>query len=100
MTQNGIVQALTILGGLSGLAAILNAFWSRKKAPADAAAVLTTAASGLVAGLQSRIDELERRQRKQEALNREHRKWDALVVTHLKQVGIVIPEPPNLNADL
>ena len=97
--NDGIVQVLTILGGLSGIAAVVNAILSRRKIGADAAAVLTQAASGLVGDLTKRIATLEERQRKQEVLNREHRKWDAIVVDHLKGAGIVVPEPPTLHVD-
>lgn len=94
-----MVQLLTAIGGLAGLGSVANAFYSRRKAPADAASILTNAASGLVHDLTERIGVLEDRQRRQEVLNREHRRWDAEMVMRLKSAGIDVPEPPTLNVD-
>ncbi len=99
MTDSTFVQLLTLVGGLGGVAALLNAIWSRKRAPADAASILTKAASGLVLDLQKRIDVLEKRQRRQETANREHRKWDIALVLSARAVGIEAPDPPSLNPD-
>lgn len=94
-----LIKILTIAGGLSGIAAVINAVISRRKVGADAASVLTQAASGLVTDLQAQIDELKAWKRGQNHLLAEHRKWDSIVVRHLKDAGIDVPEPPSLTPD-
>lgn len=92
--DNSLVQVLTVAGGLSGIAAVVNAVISRRKVGADAAAVLTNAATGLVTDLQAQIDELKAWKREHTRLLIEHRRWDAVVARHLKDAGIDVPEPP------
>jgi hypothetical protein len=100
VTDSLLVQALLALGGFAGIGSVLNAFWSRRKAPADAASILTKAAGDLVTSLADRIQALEDRQRKQEAQIRAHRIWDVDVAARMRAAGIDAPEPPTLNADL
>lgn len=95
-----LVKILTILGGLSGIAAVINAVISRRKVGADAASVLTQAASGLVSDLRREVDDLKAWKREQIRLNTQHRAWDSLVAAHLKDAGIDVPEPPSLTPDL
>lgn len=92
-----IIQLLTVLGGLSGIAAIINAVLSRRKVGADAASVLTQAASGLVADLQKQIDAMKTQLREQSALLAEHRVWDKAVARQLRDAGLPVPDPPPLS---
>jgi hypothetical protein len=94
-----LVKILTILGGLSGMAAVINAVVSRRKVGADAASVLTQAASGLVSDLRREVDDLKAWKREEVQLLDAHRRWDRLVAQHLKDAGIDVPDPPPLTPD-
>lgn len=112
-----ILQALAALGGLAGIAAIINAVMGKRKIGAEATEIIERAAAGVVTRLegeiqrkdaridelQTREDELEQRvsdlEREREAqrhTNQEHVAWDYVAWRELQGHGTELDPPPPL----
>ena len=116
MTSNGIISAIVASSGFTAIIlAVVNALFNRKRTKAEASAVISQAAGGLVENLvadntrlraenavyetrMEKADRLERKRQRQGAELRTaieaHNAWDQYIVEVLTRLGVTDVKPP------
>lgn len=114
MSNSAIPLIISSSGVTAVFVAVFNSLFNRRKLKADTTAVLTTAAGGIVsilqtdngrlraenASIKTRAERKERAERERDANFRRqlsaHHKYDSMVAQKLREAGIQVDDPPQL----